>query len=240
MHIRAMSTTQDKNNDAAQPDTDSNQEDVEQTEEEEEFEEPNDAQHLEAANEQIAELQSKIEDLQAELKKYQDALARSHADIINIQNMSKKDVESARKFAIKGFSKDLLNVADALEGCIKVVDQHLNEYKNDQNELDENVQSVIQGVKLTHGTLLDTFGRHGINKIESLHQEFDPNFHEALFKQPTHEHPEDVVVSVISEGYTIKDAVLRAAKVGVSTPAPQAQTSNEEEAQQDGGESEQK
>eukprot|EP00488_Nonionellina_sp_1-RS-2012_P004378 TRINITY_DN9836_c0_g1_i1.p1 TRINITY_DN9836_c0_g1~~TRINITY_DN9836_c0_g1_i1.p1 ORF type:complete len:116 (-),score=29.28 TRINITY_DN9836_c0_g1_i1:87-386(-) len=42
--------------------------------------------------------------------------------------------------------------------------------------------------------------RNGINKIDSLHQEFDPNYHEALFKMPTSEHPPDCVVQVISRG----------------------------------------
>lgn len=179
--------------------------------------------------EQVMELQNKVAELEKEVTKYKEALARSHADIINIQNMSKKDVESAKKFAIKGFSKDMLNVADSLDGCINVVEQHLNDYKHEDNKLDDNIKSVIEGVKITQGTLIDTFGRHGINKIKSLHEEFDPNYHEALFKQPTNEHPEDKVVQVISEGYTIKDAVLRAAKVGVSVSDPNANKDKDQE-----------
>merc|ERR1712150_397522 len=76
----------------------------------------------------------------------------------------------------------------------------------------------IEGVRITQRTLIDTFARHDIVQIKSLGEEFDPNFHEALFKMPSEEHPKDTVVQVVSEGYTIKDAVLRAAKVGVSTP----------------------
>merc|ERR1712154_732053 len=106
------------------------------------------------------------------------------------------------------FSKDILTVADSLDKCIEVV--------NDGND----VKSVIDGVKITQSTLLDTFERHGIKKIKALHEPFDPNYHEALFKMPSAEHPEDTVVQVISEGYTIKDATLRATKVGVSTAPP--------------------
>merc|ERR1712174_180014 len=109
------------------------------------------------------------ESVESELKKYKDALARSHADIINIQNMNKKDVENAKKFATKSFSKDILTVADSLDKCIEVV--------NDGND----IQSVIDGVKITQSTLLDTFERHGITKIKALHEPFDPNYHEALF-----------------------------------------------------------
>ena len=179
--------------------------------------------------EQINELNTRIQELEAEVTKYKEALARSHADIINIQNMGKKDVESTRKFAVKGFSKDMLNVADSLDGCINVVEQHLNDYKHEDDKLDANIKSVIEGVKITQNTLLDTFGRHGINKIESMGKEFDPNVHEALFKQPTDEYPEDHVATVVSEGYTIKDTVLRAAKVGVSTKPPQSTSEENKE-----------
>merc|ERR1712130_328989 len=82
-------------------------------------------------NEQMNELQNKLETMESELKKYKDALARSHADIVNIQNMNKKDVENARKFATKSFSKDILSVADSLDKCIEVVEEHLNDYKHD-------------------------------------------------------------------------------------------------------------
>jgi len=163
------------------------------------------------------------------LKKYRDALARSHADIMNIQNMNKKDVENARKFATKSFSKDMLNVADSLQGCLSV----LGEETGDEVSA-ERIKSVIDGVRVTHSTLMDTFGRHDIKKIDSLKMEFDPNFHEALFKMPTDEFPPDHVCQVISEGYTIKDAVLRAAKVGVSTAPPPKPEESASSAENDG------
>lgn len=172
-----------------------------------------------------------MEELENELKKYKDALARSHADIMNIQNMNKKDVENARKFATKAFSKDVLNVADALQGCLKVVDE--------QSEVvsAEHIKSVIDGVRVTQTTLMDTFARHGIERMNCLNAEFDPNYHEALFKMPTDDFAPDTVCQVISEGYTSKDAVLRAAKVGVATPLP---TPKEDESVNENSENDEK
>merc|ERR1712130_565008 len=119
--------------------------------------------------------------------------------------------------------------------CIEVVEEHLNDYKHDgaDGKVDGNIKSVIDGVKITQSTLLDTFERHGISKINSLHQTFDPNYHEALFKMPSTEHAEDTVVQVISEGYTIKDTTLRAAKVGVSSAPPTPPPQNEENGDDD-------
>lgn len=209
---------QDKGTDATEQEQES--EDVESSEAEESDSEQ---------TQQIADLQCKVDELESELKKYKDALARSHADIINIQNMSKKDVDNARKFATKSFSKDVLNVADSLQGCLAVVDQQSG--GGDTAPSSEHIKSVIDGVRLTHRTLMDTFGRHDIQRIESLNMEFDPNVHEALFKMPTDEFAPDTVCQVVSEGYTIKDAVLRAAKVGVATalpPTPKVEESADE------------
>jgi len=216
----------------------------ERTEQEHENESAEESETDESDNEQsqrIAELQSKVDELEADLKKYRDALARSHADIMNIQNMNKKDVENARKFATKSFSKDMLNVADSLQGCLTVVDSQPG---GEEHASAEHIKSVIDGVRVTQSTLLDTFDRHGIKKIESMNAEFDPNFHEALFKMPTNDFAPDAVCQVISEGYTIKDAVLRAAKVGVATPLPtppsEENTSTESETNEGGDADEKK
>jgi len=221
---RSLSTqAQDKDNEASEQEQENANEDVESSEAEE-----SDNEH----SQQIADLELKVDEMEKELKKYKDALARSHADIMNIQNMNKKDVENARKFATKSFSKDMLNVADSLQGCLSVVEQ---QQEGGEAVSSEHIKSVIDGVRVTHSTLMDTFGRHDIKRIESLNVEFDPNFHEALFKMPTDEFPPDTVCQVVSEGYTIKDAVLRAAKVGVAT-APPTPAPTESAATEDGEE----
>jgi len=221
-----MSTqAQDKDNEATELEHENEELESSETEE-------SDNEH----SQQISDLESKVDELEKELKKYKDALARSHADIMNIQNMNKKDVENARKFSTKSFSKDMLNVADSLQGCLSVVEQ---QQKGEGDTVSsEHIKSVIDGVRVTHSTLMDTFSRHDIKRIDSLNAEFDPNFHEALFKMPTDEYSPDTVCQVVSEGYMIKDAVLRAAKVGVATapptptPAPEESTATDESAEE--------
>merc|ERR1712129_414598 len=73
--------------------------------------------------------------------------------------------------------KDILSVADSLDKCIEVVEEHLNDTSTSDN-VDQNIKSVIDGVKITQSTLLDTFERHGIVKIKSMHEEFDTDYHE--------------------------------------------------------------
>ena len=72
--------------------------------------------------------------------------------------------------------------------------------------------------------LLDIMAKHGVQPIAALGQPFDPNLHDAIFKQPSLEHPEGTVVAELSKGYTIRDRVLRPTKVAVSVkPTPEAE-----------------
>lgn len=49
-------------------------------------------------------------------------------------------------------------------------------------------------------------------------QPFDPNFHEAMLREPTNEYPEGTVIEQLVRGYMIDDQVLRYAMVKVAMP----------------------
>ncbi len=52
-------------------------------------------------------------------------------------------------------------------------------------------------------------------------QEFDPNLHEAVMREPTDQHPEGTVIEELVRGYMIGDRVLRHAMVKVAAePEP--------------------
>ena len=60
-----------------------------------------------------------MEDLKNELSKVRTALVRTQDELINYQQISKKDVENAKNFAIANFSRDMLAVYDALNGALQ-------------------------------------------------------------------------------------------------------------------------
>ncbi len=47
-------------------------------------------------------------------------------------------------------------------------------------------------------------------------QEFDPNLHEAVMREPTDQHPEGVVIEQLMRGYMLNERVLRHAMVKVA------------------------
>lgn len=107
-------------------------------------------------------------------------------------------------------------------------------YHATQNGLDAsgsqaqtNAGSLLHGVEMTHTGLLRVFERHGVSRIDALHQPFDPNAHEAISSvkaddpslAPQGERAQHVapgyVAAVAQEGYRLNDRVLRPARVVV-------------------------
>ena len=47
---------------------------------------------------------------------------------------------------------------------------------------------------------------------------FDPNYQEAMLREPTNEYPEGTVIEQLVRGYLLNDQVLRYAMVKVAAP----------------------
>jgi molecular chaperone GrpE len=62
----------------------------------------------------------------------------------------------------------------------------------------------------------------GVAPMRVVGQEFDPTLHEAVLREPSEEHHEDVVIEELQRGYHLNGRVLRHAMVKVSMgPGPQ-------------------
>lgn len=152
-----------------------------------------------------------IESLQADLDKMKDQWLRALADAENNRKRAAKEREDTQKFAVTNFARELLSVADnlrrALENCPQTPD------------LPEPVKALITGVDMTEKEFLNILERHGVKKIDPIHQKFDPNFHQAMFEVETDEHAPSHIVQVLQHGYVLHDRLLRPALVGVSKPS---------------------
>jgi molecular chaperone GrpE len=57
-----------------------------------------------------------------------------------------------------------------------------------------------------------------VSPMRAEGQPFDPNFHNAVMREPTAEHPDGTVIEELMRGYLLGDKVLRHAMVKVATP----------------------
>ncbi len=138
--------------------------------------------------------------LERELAEMKDKFLRLQADFENVRKRHARERIELFQNAAGDMMKELLPVLDDFERALAV----------------ENDQAVHEGMSLIYNKFKRTLDGKGLREMEVLHQNFDPEFHEAITNIPA---PDDSlkgkVVDVIEKGYYINDHVLRYAKVVV-------------------------
>lgn len=145
-----------------------------------------------------------IDELRAKSQELEDGLLRTKADYQNFQRRSAIERADAVRYANADVMRSVLSVIDDFERSLKAANTS------------DNLDAVIDGVRLVYDNLRNALRAHGLEPIEALHQPFDPNVHEAMLQQPTDDHPAGTVIEEIARGYRLRDRVLRPAKVIVS------------------------
>ena len=162
--------------------------------------------HADAEN-QLKEMQAKIEAKEQEAKETYDRLLRVSAEFENYKKRSAREIEEFRKYANQILLKEMLSVVD---GLVKE-----NNSSNHRKNTDKN---LIEGLNLTLNEILRVFEKFDVKPIEAQGQTFDPAFHEAVMREETDDFPENTVVSEFQKGYLIHDRLLRPAMVVVAAP----------------------
>lgn len=170
------------------------------------------ADQVEEANQALIDLTAKLTSMEEALAQSNDQLLRTVAEMDNLRKRSIREREDAGKYAITGFSKDLLDVADTFQRALQSIPADLRE--------DARINSLIQGIEATERSLLTCFEKNGIKKIEPLDEPFNPHFHEVMFEAPVTGKAAGIIIQVIEPGYVINDRLLRPARVGVAKATP--------------------
>ena len=150
------------------------------------------------------------DDLAAELDEMRDKLMRAVADAENTRKRAQREIKETREYAVTGFARDMLDIADNLSRALASVD---DEARADAGPA---LATLLEGVELTEKRLLSTLERHGVKKVEPEPGEpFDPNRHQAAANIPS-DQPKGRIAHAMQPGYVIGERTLRAAMVVVS------------------------
>jgi len=156
--------------------------------------------------------ETRVAALEAELAEQKDRLLRALAETENVRRRGQREREDAEKYAVGGFAKELLSVADNLRRALDSLPE--------AEARDERTRNLLAGVAATERELLAVFERNGIRRIDPKGERFDHNFHQAIFEAPNSGKPAGTVVEVLQPGYLLRDRLLRPAMVGVAKDAP--------------------
>ena len=79
-------------------------------------------------------------------------------------------------------------------------------------------EGLIEGVQLVSQQLLSVLSQYGCQQMEVLHEQFDPNLHEAIGQVPSDEYSPGTILEVTQSGYKMHDRMVRAAHVLIAAP----------------------
>ena len=149
-----------------------------------------------------------IEKLNEEITGLKDQRLLAIADLENFRKRAEKDQSDALKYGISNFAKEIINIRDNIERAQSSI--------SDEAKDNEAIKSVIEGIDLIAQSVVSTFEKIGIKKIESLNEKFDHNLHQAMMEIENDDLEPGTIVQELIPGYTLHDRLLRPAMVGVS------------------------
>jgi molecular chaperone GrpE len=146
--------------------------------------------------------------LQEENKSLHDRLLRALAEAENVRRQADRTITETRQYSISEFARELLTVVDNLERTVEAAEK--------QPSANMGNAALLEGVQATLRVFLQMLQRFGVRRIEAEGRPFDPNFHEAVMEVEDSSRPPGTVTQVMEQGYTIRDRLLRPARVVVS------------------------
>ena len=129
---------------------------------------------------------------------------RLQAEFENYKKRQEKRQKEFIEYANQGLLSNLLTVVDNLERALE------------STKKEKNVKAISHGLKNILKEFHNVLNKEGVKPIESVNKKFDPYKHEAVMKEETDKHSEDIVTEEFRKGYTIKSRILRPAMVKVA------------------------
>lgn len=165
----------------------------------------------------LTRLATEVESLRLQVEDRTSQYMRIAADFDNFRKRTEREKSELELRVKRDTISELLPVIDSFE-------RSRTQIKPD-TEQEVNIHKSYQGV---YKQLVDGLKRVGVSPMRVEGQTFDPNFHDAIMREPTEEHPEGTIIEELRRGYLLGEMVLRHAMVKVAAPPEQADDSDSE------------
>jgi len=143
-----------------------------------------------------------LNEARAQAASYLEDLQRLKAEFENYRKRMVKEQTAMIERASAAVVERLLPILDNFELALMAADRT------------KDYESMVRGVEMVYGELLEVLKREGLERIESLHRPFDPELHEAVMHAEG-EGDEIVVLDEMRPGYKLGGRVIRPAMVKV-------------------------
>jgi molecular chaperone GrpE len=146
-----------------------------------------------------------VASLQGDLDRFRDLALRTQADFENYKKRASRERDEGIKYANRSLLERLVPIVDNFELGLSAAREERS--------------PIYSGMNMVLKQLTDFLTENGLEPIDAVGKQFDPNLHEAIGHEPSAEVPEGRVIRQTRRGYRLKDRLLRPAAVVVSRGA---------------------
>jgi molecular chaperone GrpE len=150
-----------------------------------------------------AALSEQAQKLVAEKQDLTNTLVRLQADFDNYRKRIEKERGQERLRGIEIVVDQLLPALDGFDRALAA-------------DSDPGYAEYHKGFELIRKQLWEVLAKQGVQRIESVGKNFDPNVHHAIEQVATDDYAEGTVIGEMQPGYTFHNRVLRPAMVRVA------------------------
>ena len=153
----------------------------------------------------VAELQQQLAQAESERDEHHAKLLRTAADYQNYIRRSQLNVEAEKQATLMKVAKALVGVLDNFDRAMEL------------DPATSSAEDVQRGAATIQASLMQALESFGLKKITvEPGDEFDPNLHEALMRQPSDTIESNHIALQLLPGYLLKDQPVRPAQVSVA------------------------
>ena len=128
------------------------------------------------------------------------------AEFQNFRKRMQKEKTDFLKFGHEDFLRELLQMKDNFERALA----HSNQVKEGNNA---SVENLIEGLNMILMQFQEALKHQGVNEIESIGQQFNPELHEAVGQEESKDAKENTILTEQLKGYMLHGRLLRASQV---------------------------
>ena len=148
---------------------------------------------------------ARLEQLEKEHETLKSQYVRIAADFDNFRKRQSRDQDDLK----------IQLISKALTAILPIVDNFERARQQLKPETEE-AQTLHRSYQGLYKQLVEVLKQQGVAPMRVVGQQFDPNLHEAVLREPSDKFNEDIITEELQRGYHIEGKVLRHALVKVS------------------------
>ena len=140
----------------------------------------------------------------AQIEELQDRLNRQMAEFDNFRKRTEKEKAAMYEIGAKDIIEKILPVLDNFERGLAAVPE------------DEKGSSFAEGIEKIYKQFVKTLEDAGVESIEAVGKQFDPNLHNAVMHVEDEKYGENEIAMELQKGYKYRGSVVRHSMVQVA------------------------